>query len=175
MSGPKPSEMNRDEFIAAFGDIFEHSPHIAAATFDKGIGAKENAAEGLHKALVAVLRKLSADEKETLIKAHPDLAGRLALAKKLTPDSSKEQSSAGLDQLTDDEREQFSDLNHAYKMRFDFPFIMAVKGKTKAQILAAFEARLENDGMEEFGTALDEIETIALLRLRDRLPSAAGG
>jgi OHCU decarboxylase len=165
----KPSEMNRSEFVAAFGDIFEHTPGIAEATFDNGIGAAEDSAEGLHKAMLAALRKMPGIAKENLINAHPDLAGRLALAKQLTPDSAKEQGSAGLDALTDEERVRFQTLNHSYRMRFDFPFIMAVRGKTKDEILAAFEARLNNDGEQEFGRALAEIERIALFRLRDRL------
>jgi OHCU decarboxylase len=175
MSGTKPSTMTREAFLSAFGDVFEHTPEIAAATFDAGLTAAADTAKGLHTAMLAALRKFSADAKERLILAHPDLAGRLARAGKLTADSSKEQASAGLDQLTDEERDQFSSLNHAYKMRFDIPFIMAIKGRTKAEILAAFEERLDNDGMQEFGRALAEIEKIALLRLRDRLPLAATG
>jgi OHCU decarboxylase len=169
----KPSSMAREDFIAAFGDIFEHSPHIAAGTFDAGLTEAADTAEGLLAAMLAVVRKMSGEAKEKLINAHPDLAGRLAQAKRLTPDSAKEQNSAGLDALTDEERDRFSSLNHAYRMRFDFPFIMAVRGRSKAEVFAAFEQRLENDGMEEFGRALGEIEKIALLRLRDRLPSQA--
>ncbi len=171
----RPSTMEREAFIAAFGDIFEHTPEIAAAAFDAGLTEAADTAEGLHKAMLAALRRFPGTAKEKLILAHPDLAGRLAQAKKLTADSAKEQGSAGLDQLTDEERDQFTTLNHAYRMRFDFPFIMAVKGKTKAEILRAFEERLDNDGEEEFARALREIETIALLRLKDRLPSASNG
>jgi OHCU decarboxylase len=171
----KPSAMTREEFVAAFGDIFENTPQIAAAAFDNGVGEAADTAEGLHAAMLAVMKRMSSEAKERLINAHPDLAGRLAQAKRLTPDSAKEQNSAGLDALSDAERDRFSSLNHAYRMRFDFPFIMAVRGRSKAEILAAFEQRLENDGMEEFGRALAEIETIALLRLRDRLPSQAAG
>ena len=105
-----------------------------------------------------------------LINAHPDLAGRLAKAGRLTPDSTKEQASAGLDQLTDDERSRFTTLNDAYKARFGFPFIMAVKGRSKDEILAAFERRLKHDRTQELATALEEINRIALLRLTDMLP-----
>ncbi len=175
MIGRKPTDMSRDEFVASFGDIFERTPRIAETAFDNGLNEEANTAQGLHKAMLAVLKKMSGDAKEKLINAHPDLAGRLAQAKKLTADSAREQGSAGLDQLTEEEISRFSSLNHAYRMRFDIPFIMAVKGKTKAEILAAFEERLNNDGMEEFGRALAEIERIALLRLRDRLPSASNG
>ena len=109
-------------------------------------------------------------QKAALINAHPDLAGRLARAGRLTADSTKEQASAGLDQLTDEERERFTQLNDAYKARFGFPFIMAVKGRSRQEILDAFERRLNHDQAQEFATALDEISRIALLRLGDMLP-----
>jgi OHCU decarboxylase len=169
----QPTTLSREAFIAAFGDVFEHHPQIAAAAFDKGLLPEADTAEGLHAAMLAVLRRLSSEQKEKLILAHPDLGGRLAQAKQLSADSSNEQGSAGLDQLSEAELTEFSALNHAYRMRFDFPFIMAVRGRTKAEILAAFKQRMDNDGMEEFGRALQEIEAIALLRLRDRLPSAS--
>ena len=101
----------------------------------------------------------------------PDLAGKLAAAKRLTAESTREQASAGLDALTDAERELFSKLNSAYVSTFGFPFIIAVKGKTKEEILAAFEARIGNDRTTEFDTACKQVERIALLRLREILPS----
>jgi OHCU decarboxylase len=167
----RPTEMSRSDFIATFGDIFEHTPEIAETAFDTGLDETANTAEGLHAAMVAAMRMLSDGAKEKLIKAHPDLAGRLAIAKQLTADSAREQGSAGLDTLTSAERESFTALNHAYQMRFRMPFIMAVKGRSKAEILKAFEERMQNDGAEEFARALSEIERIALLRLRDRLPA----
>jgi OHCU decarboxylase len=105
-----------------------------------------------------------------MIDAHPDLAGRLALAKRLTADSTKEQSSAGLDTLTDDERARFTRLNDAYRAKFGFPFIMAIKGRSKDEILSAFTRRLENDDVTELATALAEIDRIARLRLKEILP-----
>ena len=105
-----------------------------------------------------------------MTRSWPDLAGRLALAKQLTADSTNEQGSAGLDRLTPDELATFNDLNSRYVSRFGFPFIFAVKGKSKADILAIFKARIDNDRDTEFKTALDQIERIALLRLKDRLP-----
>ena len=105
-----------------------------------------------------------------MLNAHPDLAGRLAAAKRLTPESASEQASAGLDALTDKERELFSKLNAAYVTTFGFPFIIAVKGKTKDEILAAFERRIGNDRATELNTACREVERIALLRLKDLLP-----
>ncbi len=166
-----PTQMDRAAFVAAFGDVFEHSPWIAEAAFDAGLPADADSAPGLHRALVSALRPADRARKLALINAHPDLAGRLAAAKQLTADSIAEQASAGLDALTDDERARFTMLNDAYKARFGFPFIMAVKGRSKAEILAAFERRLGHDAETEFATALVEIERIALLRLQARLPS----
>ena len=122
------------------------------------------------KALAAAAATATADEKQALIKAHPDLAGKLALAKTLTPNSTDEQASAGLDHLTPDELRKFAELNDAYRVRFGFPFIIAVKGKNKADILAAFQRRLTNDADAETRTALAEIDRIAALRLKDILP-----
>ena len=167
----QPSRMGAAEFVAAFGDIFEHTPQVAQRAHARGFTPAQDTAEGMHGALVAVMREMSRAEKLALINAHPDLAGRLALAKELTQDSTKEQGSAGLDKLTPDELKKFTTLNNAYKARFGFPFIMAVKGATKDAILAAFERRIAHDVDTEFAEALMQIERIALLRLQDRLPA----
>ncbi|MGF1593048.1 MAG: 2-oxo-4-hydroxy-4-carboxy-5-ureidoimidazoline decarboxylase [Kiloniellaceae bacterium] len=162
--------LDREAFVARFGGVFEHSPWIAATAFDAGLPEGTLTAEGLHARMVAALRAGSDEQKRVLIAAHPDLAGRLAAAKRLTPESAKEQASAGLDLLSDAERTRFTELNEAYKAKFGMPFIMAVKGRTKDEILAAFERRLENDAAAEAATALAEIERIALLRLKEMLP-----
>lgn len=166
----KPSRMERDAFVARFGQIFEHSPWIAAAAWDRGLGPDADTAAGLHARLCAVLREADEERQLELIRAHPDLAGKLARAKRLTEDSTKEQASAGLDALTPAEAARFTELNDAYRARFGFPFIIAVKGLTKDDILAAFERRLGNDAATERRTALEQIERIALLRLQDQLP-----
>lgn len=165
-----PSAQARADFVARFGHVFEHSPWIPEAAYDAGLPADAATAQGLHRVLCAVLRAAPEDRKRALIKAHPDLAGRLARAGELTADSTKEQASAGLDRLTDAEYERFTALNAAYGQKFAMPFILAVKGRNKADILAAFEARIENDPETEFETALAQIEQIALLRLKDILP-----
>ena len=165
-----PSRMPRAQFVERFGDIFEHTPIIAEIAYRNGLTEAHDSADGLHGALVKAVRALTEEQKLALIKAHPDLAGRLALAKQLTDDSTKEQGSVGLDKLTPDELASFTDYNTRYMSRFGFPFIFAVKGKTKADILASFKARINNDRDTEFKTALDQIEQIALLRLKDRLP-----
>ena len=165
-----PRTLSRADFLATFGGVFEHSPWIAEAAYDAGLPAEANGAAGLHEALCAVLRAAPRDRQKALIDAHPDLAGRLALAGRLTAESNEEQASAGLDALTESELARFTGLNDAYRARFGFPFIMAVKGRGKAEILAAFERRLGNDAEAEFAEALVQVERIALLRLKDLLP-----
>jgi OHCU decarboxylase len=168
--GFKPSRMPRALFVEVFGDIFEHTPHIAEAAHRAGIGPDGDTAAGLHPKLAAAMQRLPEDAKLTLIMAHPDLGTRLSRQTELTPDSAKEQSAAGLDQLSATELEQFHRFNQAYIGRFGFPFIIAVKGLSKPDILRSFETRLRQDRDSEFATALQQIERIALLRLQDRLP-----
>lgn len=165
-----PSSLSRDAFVARFGGVWEHSPWIAEGAFDAGLTPAHDRAEGLHAAMVAVMRAATDAAKLALIRAHPDLAGKLATAGRLTAESTGEQASAGLDRLTDAERAEFTRLNDAYKARFGFPFILAVKGRSKDEIRDAFVTRLENDPMAERQEALAQIERIALLRLRDLLP-----
>jgi len=166
----RPSRMTRALFVENFGDVFEHSPALAEEAFAAGLSPEHDTAEGLHAALVEVLRAAPRERQLALIAAHPDLAGRVAQAA-LTPDSRAEQASAGLDGLDEEERARFLALNDAYRKKFGFPFVMAVKGRSPAAILDAFESRLEQDPDQEFETALREIEIIALLRLKERLPS----
>ena len=169
MSGEAQSVglLSRDAFVARFGGIFEHSAWVAEAAWDADLPPDADRPEGLARAMVAAMRAGTTEQKRALVLAHPDLAGRLARAGRLTADSTREQASAGLDMLTDAERSRFEALNEAYKARFGFPFIMAVKGRGKDEILAAFERRLPHDPEVEFETALAEIEKIAELRLRD--------
>lgn len=170
-SATRPSSLDRAAFLARFGGVFEHSPWIAERALAKGLakGAEPDAdtAEGLHARLVAEFRAASEEERLAVLRAHPDLAGKLAAAKRLTAESAGEQASAGLDALTDAERARFTALNEAYTSRFGFPFILAVKGRSKAEILENFEARIANDRAAEFATACAQVERIALLRLKD--------
>jgi OHCU decarboxylase len=167
----RPSRMERAEFVTRFGSIFEHSPFIAERAFDLELGPAHDSAGGLHNALSRMFRSASAEERLAVLKAHPDLAGKLAQARRLTAESTAEQASAGLDALSDEEREMFVSLNEAYVAKFGFPFIIAVRGLAKADILAAFQARIGNDRATEFDTACRQVERIALLRLRDILPA----
>ncbi len=163
-------DWTRDAFLARFGGVFEHSAWVAEDAWDRRSAADCRTAPTLHAVMVAAMRDAARERQLALINAHPDLAGRLAMAGRLTPESTKEQQSAGLAFLTDEEKARFTELNDAYKARFGFPFIMAVKGRSKDEILEAFVRRLKHGADEEFATALDEIEKIALFRLRDLLP-----
>jgi len=165
----RPSAMSKAEFVDRFGGVFEHSPWIAEGAYAGGLGEAADNAEGLHRAMAAVLEKAEGKQKRALIVAHPDLAGRLAMAGALTEESTGEQTSAGLDRCSPEEFARFQELNDAYKARFGFPFVMAVKGRTRAEILLAFERRFGHDPETEFETALREIKQIALLRLHDLL------
>ena len=165
----RPSEMDKDTFVSAFGGIFEHSPWIAERAFEFELGPTHDTALGVHAALARAFRAASPDERLGVLNAHPDLAGKLAAAKRLTEASTAEQASAGLDALTDDERAAFTDLNTRYTERFGFPFIIAVKDNTKASILKAFERRIQNDRDTEFDEACRQVERIAELRLIDVL------
>jgi OHCU decarboxylase len=168
--GYKPRLMGRALFTELFGNVFEHTPAIAERVYAAGLGPAADAAAGLHGLFVAALRALPQTEQDTLIQAHPDLAGRLALAGELTAASAGEQAGAGLDRLDPDEHRRFTELNAAYRDRFGFPFIIAVKGLAKGNILSAFERRLDNEPGEERAEALAQIERIARLRLDAILP-----
>lgn len=166
----RPSQMTRDRFVARFGSIFEHSPWIAERAFDLELGPAHDSASGLHNALARMFRTATAEERLGVLRAHPDLAGKLAAAKRLTPESTQEQASAALDALTDAERATFQRLNADYVAKHGFPFIIAVRDNTKDTILAAFHARIGNDTTTEFATACAAVERIAELRLKDQLP-----
>jgi len=166
----RPSQMDRARFVERFGPIYEHSPWVAERAWDLELGPAHDSATGLANALARAFRSASYDERLAVLKAHPDLAGKLAAARRLTADSTAEQASAALDALTDTERATFERLNAAYTARHGFPFIIAVRDNTKASILAAFEQRLSQDSAAEFATACAQVERIAALRLKDQLP-----
>lgn len=166
----RPSEMARETFVARYGSIFEHSPWIAEGAFALELGAAHDTAIGLHNALSRVFRSASEDQRLGVLTAHPDLAGKLAQAKRLTEESSAEQSAAGLDALTDSERDVFTRLNTAYVEKHGFPFIIAVRDHDKAGILAAFDRRINNSREVEFAEACRQVERIAEFRLADILP-----
>lgn len=160
----------RGDFIEKFGGIFEHSAFIAERAYDAGFVTVPLTAKGLHDGMVLEFRNAGREERLDILRAHPDLAGKLAIAGELTEDSRKEQAGAGLDRLSPAEHARFTKLNAAYTEKFGFPFIIAVKGLDKNDILDAFESRIQNDFDEEFETAAKQVERIALLRLQALLP-----
>ena len=165
----RPSQMDRDAFVEAFGGIFEHSPWIAEGAHALELGPTHDTAMGVHSALARVFRTASEEQRLHVLKAHPDLAGKLAAAGKLTAESTAEQAGAGLDLLSDDERAAFQALNTQYVERHGFPFIIAVKDHDKASILAAFHRRISNSRDTEFAEACHQVERIAELRLIEKL------
>lgn len=162
--------LSREDFVSRFGGVFEHSPFIAERAYDAGGVTEPLTASTVHAALAAAFRAASREERLGVLRAHPDLAGRLAIAGELTEDSRKEQAGAGLDRLSPAEHARFTELNTAYVEKFGFPFIIAVKGLDKDDILSAFEKRIGNGRDEEFATATTQVERIALLRLTSMLP-----
>lgn len=157
---------DRAAFVAALGHLFEHSPWVAEETFSKGPFAD---ADALHAALCGTMMDASPERQLALVRAHPDLAGRLARAGELTPSSAREQSAAGLDRLTPDEASEIVRLNDAYKARFGFPFVICARLNAKGAILASMRSRAANSPKEELSTALGEIAKIARLRLNEAL------
>jgi OHCU decarboxylase len=166
----RPSRMDKATFTARFGGVFEHSPWVAERAWALELGPAHDTAAGLANAMARVFRSAARAERLGVLTAHPDLAGKLAQAKRLTANSTTEQAAAGLDALTDAERTEFTELNNAYTTRHGFPFIIAVRDNTKATILDAFRRRLEQDNETEFAEACHQVERIAELRLKDMLP-----
>lgn len=165
----RPSTLSQDEFVALYGGIFEHSPWVAERAHALELGPAHDTATGLHNAMARAFRGADDAARLGVLTAHPDLAGKIAQAKRLTAESTAEQASAGLDALTDEERATFEKLNTTYRDKFGFPFIIAVKGLTKSDILTAFTRRVDQDRDTEFAEACRQVERIALLRLKDLL------
>jgi len=151
-------------FLEVCGPLYEHSPWVAERAFSQRPYASR---EALHAALVAAVAAATADEQLALIRAHPDLVGRLAREGRLTAASTGEQAAAGLDELTSDEVAAFERFNRAYRDRFGFPFVICARENRKEAILAAFPVRLAHTAEEERTTALAEIARIGRLRLND--------
>jgi OHCU decarboxylase len=150
-------------FVARYGGIYERSPWVAAEAAEVAGGVDD--AGRLAEVMADCVDNAPRAKQLELIRAHPDLAGRAQLAGELTGDSTSEQASAGLDHCSAEEYQRFQTLNRAYREKFGFPFVMAVRGSDRRKILDAFEARLGNDAETEFETALAEIHEIARLRL----------
>lgn len=154
------------DFVATFGEVAEHSPWVAESAARARPYPNR---EAMIAAFVGAIEAAAAEARLALIRLHPDLAGRAARAGAVAEDSRKEQAGAGLDTLTDEEFARFTRLNDAYRAKFGFPFILAVKGATKTIILDAFETRLPNDPDVEFIEAIRQIARIVRFRLEDRI------
>ena len=155
------NRLDRAAFVARLGGIYEHSPWVAERSWTARPFAS---VEALHAAMQSAMLSASPQEQQALIEAHPELLGRLEAAQ-LTDSSRAEQASAGLDRCSAEEKARMRELNAAYRAKFGFPFIVAVRGLDWGGIRARMEARLANDREREFATALAEIGRIARLRL----------
>ncbi|WP_312525687.1 allantoinase PuuE [Paracoccus sp. (in: a-proteobacteria)] len=165
----RPSQMSREDFVAKFGSIYEHSPFIAERVWDGEMGAVHDTPLGLARRMAQIFRAASDEERLGVLNAHPDLAGKLAAAKQLTAESTAEQASAGLDALTEEERANFNQLNSEYVARHGFPFIIAVRDYDKAGISEAMKTRINNDTATERAEAERQVSRIGELRLQQML------
>jgi 2-oxo-4-hydroxy-4-carboxy-5-ureidoimidazoline decarboxylase len=161
----RPSTMDQEQFLETFGGVYEHSPWIAEAVYADGLTRDQDTVAGLHSVLRTAVDDAAADRQLALLQAHPDLAGKLAVAGELTQESTAEQASAQLDQCSTAEFDEFQALNDRYKSAFGFPYILAVRGRNRQEILENFRARVDNEPDTEFAEALKQVHRIALLRI----------
>lgn len=160
-----PSQMSRMDFVEHFKDLYEHSPWVAERVFDSGLSSQLDHTEALLGAFQKTMLAATQQQQLALICAHPDLAGKAAIRGHLTLASTSEQAGAGISDCSQAEFARFTQLNEAYKTKFGFPFIKAVKGSNRKQILAAFETRTHHPVEVEFKLALTEINKIASFRM----------
>jgi 2-oxo-4-hydroxy-4-carboxy-5-ureidoimidazoline decarboxylase len=163
------NRMDHGEFVSRFGAVFERSPWVAEGAWER---RPFDGLDGLHGSFVRTIRDGPEDRRVALIRAHPDLAGKAALAGELTAESAGEQASAGLDRLSPEEYERFHRLNAAYREKFGLPYVVCVRDNTKETIFAGAERRLSNSREEEIEAALAEIYRIGRLRLEDLVENA---
>lgn len=160
-----PMAMDLPSFLEIYGGVYEHSPWVAQTAWESGLNEKHNTPAGLSESMMVVIANAEYKLLRDLINAHPDLAGKAAVNGELTAESTSEQAGAGISDCSPEEFEQFQRFNDAYKSKFGFPFIMAVKGSNRHMILESFVERLPNDPDTEFKTAIGEINKIARFRL----------
>ncbi|MCR9214486.1 MAG: 2-oxo-4-hydroxy-4-carboxy-5-ureidoimidazoline decarboxylase [Proteobacteria bacterium] len=163
----KPSQMTDAEFIDTFGEVYEHSRWVAEKALEAGISTELDKIENMAVLLAQIVANSDENMRMDLIKSHPDLAGKAAVAGNLTEASTAEQAGAGLESCTAEEFAEFQSFNDAYKEKFGFPYVQAVKNSNRHEILAGFKRRLKNTSEQEFSAALAEIDKIALFRLQD--------
>lgn len=152
------------QFVQRYGHLYEHSPWLAERVWQQYQPHPETQAE-LLEAFQKCFNSCSKTEQLDVVQAHPDLAGKLAQSGALTADSSSEQAAAGLDQCSAAELAEFQSLNQRYRDKFEMPYILAVRNRTRQQILENFRTRVHNDSQTEWRTTLEQINQIAALRL----------
>ena len=170
---PREQTVDKATFLARFGSIFEHSPWIAAQVWDLGLHSGD--VQELHAAFSDVIRSANLEQKLALLRAHPQLASAITSGEELTAESRGEQRGAGLDQCSVSEFNEFEYLNSTYSDKFGFPFIIAVKGLSREQILESFRTRLENTSEEEFTEALEQVIWIGKFRLQELAEKTGSG
>ena len=158
----KINKLSKSEFIKVFTNIFENASWIAEELYNQ---KPFDNFEELSSKILDIFETTTRDKQLKILNAHPDLANKTKISL-LTPDSLKEQTSAGLDQCTEEEFSEFKKLNDTYK-KFGFPFILAVKEKTKIEILNNFRKRISSDPEIEFNEAVKQVKQIASLRLKE--------
>ena len=156
------NQASKTRFVELLGGIFEHSPWVAERVVTE---RPFDSVNQLHQAMSAAMHRAPEEQRLELLCQHPELAGKEAAAGELTDDSAREQAGAGLNQCSAGELALIQSLNRAYREKFGFPFIIAVSGLDKHQVIAAMQSRLDNPVSEEFATALGEVEKIARIRL----------
>ena len=162
----EPGDMDRAEFLETFSDVFEHAPWIAQNVWDDGLDARHDTAAGMHEVMCNEIRRADDEQKLELLRAHPELACAKS-SQGLSNTTRGEHRLSGLDQCNEEEVAQFQSLNKAYREKFEFPFILAIKGYHKRQILDIFRTRLQHSPEEEFQAALAQVMKIGLFRLED--------
>ena len=177
---PDLLEGGKDTVLSILGGIYEHSPWVAEAFYESKVancgadnatatstsgGSSIEHVRHLFDAMAAIVDDASQEQKMELLRAHPDLAAKVEKLKTLTKESQEEQSRAGLDTLTEEERTRFLNLNEEYRTKFGFPFILAVRNASKHTVLAAIEGRIDNSAEVEFAAALAQVHKIAWMRL----------
>ena len=158
----KINKLSQSEFIKVFANIFENTEWIAKELYNQ---KPFNNFEELSSKILSIFETATKEKQLKVLNAHPDLANKAKISL-LTPNSLKEQTSAGLDQCTEEEFNEFKKLNHTYK-KFGFPFILAIKEKTKIEILNNFRKRISSDSEKEFNEAINQVKQIAIFRLKD--------
>jgi len=158
----KINKLSQIEFIKVFANIFENTEWIAKELYNE---KPFNNFEELSSKMLRIFENASKEKQLKVLNSHPNLANKTKISL-LTPNSLKEQTDAGLDQCTEKEFNEFRKLNYAYK-KFGFPFILAVKGKTKIEILDNFRKRISSNQEKEFNEAVNQVKQIAILRLKD--------